>query len=196
MPFKIKKVRFVFARNGQTDEEQSDPGRSINSVGIDQALNLGQALSSVFFDLALVSPTKRNLQTADIVLNGAETELLTLNSLLNHPDDAVNNDIVEMYRSLGLSSLRAYLTHEKAASLKKFADHAAQEIENEIALRADEAYPFDVLILGNAVLMNAIITAMFPTLTAHMLDYIFPECGAVMVSDNLFGFIRYPTDQP
>ncbi|MBP9701328.1 MAG: histidine phosphatase family protein [Candidatus Pacebacteria bacterium] len=191
MPFKIKNVQFVFVRHGQAEPAkvgQQDRDRPLNEVGMKQAKRLEQRLINMVFDLALISPTQRNWQTAEIVLDGMRPEMTELNCLLVHPDKDVNAGIETMYAALNNSPFRAYLDHKKAAmSLRMFAGHAAREIEDEVALRANEATTFDVLVSGNSVLMNAIISEMFPTCAGNMLDFVFTECGAVKIAVDHHG---------
>ncbi len=190
MSFNIRNVQFVFARHGQADPAkigQQDQDRPLNETGIEQAKSLERMLVNMVFDLALISPTNRNWQTAEIVLEDMRPEMMELEALLNHQDGSVNADIKAMYEELGHSTLRAYLRHPKAEALRSFAEHAAREIESEVALRADEATAFDVFVSGNSVLMNAIISEMFPTCAANVLDFVFTEGGAVKISVDHHG---------
>lgn len=190
MSFNIRNVQFVFARHGQAHPAkigQQDQDRSLNETGIEQAKKLEQALINMAFDLALISPTNRNWQTAEIVLKDMPPEMMELEALLNHPDGQVNATIKAMYEELGHTTFRAYLRHPNAEALRVFAAQAASEIEGEVALRADEATAFDVFVSGNSVLMNAIISEMFPTCAANILDFVFTEGGAVKISVDHHG---------
>lgn len=183
---------FYFVRHGNAAPatgKQKDAERCLTEQGKQQAAALAAKIGHPF-RTSIVSPAKRTLETERIVGgNDAGKSTHILCELLTTKDPADAAILEQMYAQLGNAPYSAYAEHANRAALARFAQHAAIEIKRIVGYLGDRQE--DVLVVGHAVLTNAIVAHMFPTIEVMklMLKTQLGECGCILVQVDGEGFI-------
>lgn len=148
-------AQLVFVRHGNDNKAPVDDQRLLTHIGEAQSLTFrdkARDLGLSPFDLVLCSPKTRTKQTAVIIAPGVTLiELPELSTDIPGEDGALLN---ETYARLKYAPLGVYLLEPGMTGVMMRYGHAAHmAIDSAVAKAAN---PDRVLVVGHAVLLNAI----------------------------------------
>lgn len=148
-------MNIYFIRHGQTDKNPSDLERCLTPEGKFQALEKKKSLP--LFDLAICSIAKRTMETAAIF---CEKPPITMKSLYL-PEGEKGVIVMSAFQRLGHVSLAKYLSESRINDMVlQYGLEGWEEITYAILeARANEQKPKNILVVGHAVLITAVVFA-------------------------------------
>jgi len=145
-------MNVYFIRHGNAMKAKEDRDRQLSSKGIEQAQKRGKQLRSINFDKVIASPAIRCIATAEIV--SGDCEITPIASLYIPPVETADGLAIDQaFNRLGYASLSKYLESEAKEALERY----SQENASEIRRIETQDRVSNLLVLGHAVLIQAII---------------------------------------
>jgi broad specificity phosphatase PhoE len=167
--------RITFIRHGKTGKADTDIDRQLTQQGFDQAAERRDALNRQF-GLVMSSVAPRAVDTAVVIGECMDAlEVLLLESLYLPTDSADRAAVEAMSGQLGYAPLRAYRAADTEGVLKRYGENAAADIAAVLRSQLAE----EVLVVGHAVLLNAVAAAVIGTDTDTLLDAELGECEGI-----------------
>lgn len=165
-------------RHGNTSKAANDLDRQLTEAGVKQAMDRRKTFSREF-DLVLSSTAVRARDTAAIIANVEATKVLTLEELYLPKDPGDKKAIDDMFAKLLYAPLRAYRDADVTGALFRYGENGAKIIRDAI----ENAGADNVLIVGHAVLLNAIVAYVVGE-TDLVLDTSLGEAEGFQISMN------------
>lgn len=184
----ITNSTFLFGRHAHTNKKTEggqDIARTLSETGKQQAVALEAKLArSYSINQVITSTAERTIATASIVLRSIRGQRFDSDSIpslytLPNKDEAALLD--KMFAELGHAPLAKYVEHAHAEVIHKLARGAREDI---LAILGDIIDEQEVLIMGHAIVQNALILQMFPPnpdITEIAMKHVLGECGMIEV---------------
>jgi broad specificity phosphatase PhoE len=177
-------VKITFIRHGNTNKAENDLDRQLTKLGIQQAQERRQALLNPKFDLVFSSIADRARDTAAIIAGIKASEVILLEELYLPKNPVDKKAIDDMFAALGYSPLRAYRDADVTGALIRYGMNGAMAIFSAIFTEETKNNIFvdNVLVVGSAVLTNAIVSAVASGDTDLILDAALGEAEGISVT--------------
>ena len=158
--------------------------RQLTEKGFQQASDRKEALEKMLngelFDIVFSSPATRALHTALKISGFEEKDIIVLDALYM-PEDSTDRQAVEtMFAELMYSPLRLYRKADEAGALIRYGEKAASLIRAEIQTEKAQ----NILVVGHAVLLNTIASALVGNDTDLILRVMLAECEGLCIHPN------------
>jgi phosphohistidine phosphatase SixA len=175
----MTEITITFLRHGNTGAANDDMERLLTKEGFKQAGERQFKMNFPEFDLILSSPAIRAKHTAAIV-GGVHTsdvvEVKALYPASYNEDD--QKELEELFTTLGYAPLRTYREMDQIDAITRYAILARIKILHKIEnFRAK-----NILIVGHAIMINAIIAELNGEDTNLLLDTVLGEVEGFRVS--------------
>jgi broad specificity phosphatase PhoE len=143
-------VKITFVRHGNTDKTKRDEDRCLTEKGREQARQF-KVKYRVTPQLVLSSNARRALETAQVIVEGRQCPIKTLAELYLAANQAELEVIEALFAAHGYAPLATYL-----AADRKFFEQYAMRAASMIRQLAATEGANDVLVVGHAIVLNAI----------------------------------------
>ncbi len=189
-------MKFVFVRHGHAVSAVSgahhDRTRELSSKGTAQVRSIGEQFGTRFSGslkpaAVFTSPLPRTIKTAEVLVGGVErlehVPMFCLPSLFYHPDLAKHDKANALFERLRYRPLREYVAEPDGPLMLEIGHNAATQIRS---LWDSLEKSGDVLIVGHAVALPAVIRSFMPTteLMEEALDLNLGEADCVVWHTN------------
>lgn len=143
-------MKITFVRHGNTDRSDRDEDRRLTEKGREQA-RIFKARYRLAPQLALSSNAHRALETASVILEGQECPINVLAELYLAVGKVETDAINGLFAVHGYAPLATYIAADPEF-FERYATRAAALIRKH----AESAGADDVMVVGHAILLNAI----------------------------------------
>lgn len=144
-------MEFTFIRHGNAEEFEDDFKRKLTLLGMRQAMDRKLDLEKEF-DIVISSPAPRAFQTASIIAGTGISNVILCKELYSPASISDDEAMDKLFEELDDSPLRQYLERD-VELFNRYGRYAHDAIWNKIANNHEIE---DVLIVGHAVLLNAV----------------------------------------
>jgi phosphohistidine phosphatase SixA len=174
-------ITITFLRHGNTDTATNDMERLLTEKGFKQAGERQFKMNFPKFDLILSSPAIRAKHTAAIVGGVYTSDVVEVKALYPTSDNECDQKrLAELFTTLGYAPLRTYRKMDKTRAIIRYSTMARVKILHEIKkLRAK-----NILVVGHAIMTNAIIAELNGGDTDLLLDTVLGEVEGFKINLN------------
>jgi broad specificity phosphatase PhoE len=150
--------QYYFFRHGKADPMFEDLYKPLTSEGIRKVKAQAKKLTPIAFDLVICSAALRTQQTANLLLGSSRPPRL-LSENLWHPQDPTLREQIDTLVATVAGSCPADFT---AQDPNQYYETYAKIICNEITAAIKEHSAKTILIVGHAIILNAIAGLLAP----------------------------------
>ena len=172
--------QYYFFRHGKADSCVADLYRPLTDAGIEKVQKQALQLKDIEFDLLICSEASRTQQTADLLVADANPKRVISQHLWHPADKALSAEIDALVAAVKGACWADYQSQGSEHLYERYAEIIATEIEG--ACDAESASC--VLIIGHAIIINAIAGHLFPQHRERLSKLVLATAEGFMVSSD------------